>query len=662
MINNPVLSSIPWPGRKLFGVLGLIAILIFGLCYYGSYALSGLDIMGEGGTVAVIAQRILQGQRPIVDTFLGYNLLWFLPIVGLFKIFGPNFTAVRLFFFALCTLTALLGYRAVLRSTGRVWLAAVVGVLLVLVPGMQFRNYMGFLGVANLACLLEVFVLPQPRLRGRLAWAAVAAAMLGITFLIRIDLGIFFLLIALAGIVLNLGLGQGGRAARLATSGVFLVLIPGMFIATHEPVDVYAARHGFRAQFRAQYEYYVSYLAARFHDLATKLQPNTTDWRSPRAGLSVRPALQPVAGTPATGAADNPQNGRTVQDDTTLQEGKAEVDRRMRPLPPLRDVFLAERSKQRELAFIIYYPVFAAGLIGTVLAGLFVLAFRRPSVRASLFSLFIALASTLTLFPQYLFFRPDPPHVSEMMCPFMVFAGLAAAPALARCRKSRPAWLRIMASVWLLLTAVHLGIYTRYGLGRPSMGSIAIKQPHEVKFTADNGVVAYLPPDQKMQFQQLYRLIHRYAAPDDYVICYPYGPTVNFMTNRPSYQWNLYVDNVTRPDGFDAFAIGQIEHYRPAVVLVDDVPMNETPSSRFSVWAAPTLAYLRQHYHYAGFYVRNEVYVRDFNHVENATNATSGKMPQMEEVSSAGCRVSGVESNATSNRHLYLWHSALPRR
>jgi hypothetical protein len=621
MINDPVVASSPLPGRKPFGVLGLIATLVFGLCYYGSYALSGLEIMGEGGTVAVIAQRILQGQRPIVDTFLGYNLLWFLPIVELFKVFGPNFTAVRLFFFALCTLTASVGYLAVLRSTGRIWLATVVGVLLVLVPGMQFRNYMGFLGVANLACLLEVFVLPQPRLRRRLAWAAVAAVLLGITFLIRIDLGIFFLLVALAGIVLNLGLGQGSRAARLATSGTFLVLIPGMFIATHAPVDAYAARHGFRSQFWAQYEYYVSYLEARVHDLATKLRPNTTDWRSPRTELSTRPALQPVANT--TGAIDNLQSGKTVQDDTTLQEGKAEVDRSVRPLPPLRDLFLAKRSKQRELAFIIYYPVFAALLIGTVLLGLLVLAFRRPSVRAPLFSSFIALASTLTLFPQYLFFRPDPPHVSEMMCPFMVFAGLAAALALALCRKPRPAWLRITALLWLILTAVHLGIYTRYGLGRPSMGSIAIKQPHEVKFTADNGVIAYLPADQKMQFQQLYRLIHRYAGPDDYVICYPYGPTVNFMTNRPSYQWNLYVDNATRPDGFDAHAIGEIERYRPAVVLVDDVPMNETPSSRFSVWAAPTLAYLRQRYHYVGFYVRNEVYVHDFEHIENATNATA---------------------------------------
>ena len=101
VVNDPVISPARLFARKPFAALGPLVLLIFALCYYGVYALSGLDIMGEGGTTAVIAQRLLEGQRPIVDTFLGYNLLWFLPIVGLFKIFGPNFTAIRLFFFGL---------------------------------------------------------------------------------------------------------------------------------------------------------------------------------------------------------------------------------------------------------------------------------------------------------------------------------------------------------------------------------------------------------------------------------------------------------------------------------------------------------------------------------------------------------------------------------
>ena len=61
-----------------------VVLFIFALVYYGSYAFSGLDLNGEGGTIAVVADRIRHGSRPFVDTFLGYNLLWFYPIVWLF--------------------------------------------------------------------------------------------------------------------------------------------------------------------------------------------------------------------------------------------------------------------------------------------------------------------------------------------------------------------------------------------------------------------------------------------------------------------------------------------------------------------------------------------------------------------------------------------------
>ena|ERR1700756_1310532 len=88
-----------------------VGLLLFALVYYGSYAFCGLDLNGEGGTIAVIADRIRHGYRPFVDTFLGYNLLWFYPIVWSFRIFGPNFGAVRIFFFALSVIMALLAYR-----------------------------------------------------------------------------------------------------------------------------------------------------------------------------------------------------------------------------------------------------------------------------------------------------------------------------------------------------------------------------------------------------------------------------------------------------------------------------------------------------------------------------------------------------------------------
>ena len=129
-------SSLRWLPWLLLGIA---------IAYYATYALSGLDLGGEGGTTAVIAQRLLDGQRPFVDTFLGYNLLWFYPLVWLFQIFGPNFTVVRIFFFVLSIITALLAYRTVRRVSDSAWLAFVCALVLILIPGIQFRNYLGLL-------------------------------------------------------------------------------------------------------------------------------------------------------------------------------------------------------------------------------------------------------------------------------------------------------------------------------------------------------------------------------------------------------------------------------------------------------------------------------------------------------------------------------------
>ena len=73
---------------------------IFAVIYYACYYRSGLNFSGEGGTVAIVALRLLDGQRPIVDTFLGYNVMWFYPVVWLFQLTGPDYTALRIFFFA----------------------------------------------------------------------------------------------------------------------------------------------------------------------------------------------------------------------------------------------------------------------------------------------------------------------------------------------------------------------------------------------------------------------------------------------------------------------------------------------------------------------------------------------------------------------------------
>jgi hypothetical protein len=583
-----------------------VALLVFAVIYYGSYAFSGLDLNGEGGTIAVIADRIRHGSRPFVDTFLGYNLLWFYPIVWLFRLFGPNFTAVRMFFFALSVVMALFAYRTVLRATGRPLLSLAVGIILTLIPGIQFRNYLPFFGVVDQMVILEAFGLPHRNRRARLVWIAAATLLVSTTFLVRIDLGLFFAAVLIGSAVAYAILGAEPLRARLQALVAGVLLLPISFCALHLPIDYYAQARGFGDAFRSQYTSQITDLDDRVMHLLP--QPPATK------------------AAPLAKASPNPRSAQQSSEALTPTENN---DRSNRPLPRWTDMFTSRWGKTRILVFLIYYPL-VAGL--AVAGGTLALAFGSLSASSrkvlsagsrqvqpaksalghragtDALSLGISLASAFTLFPQYFFFRPDPQHVSEMMCVFLVTTACSCAIALDRLRSTNR-WLGGVLIGWVALCLLSVYLYCDYGLAVPWMGSIARKKPNEVWFKADNGVTALLTPVDAKESRDLYETIVGHSNRNDYVICFPYAPTVNFMTNRRSYLYNLYIDNATRPANFDVKAIADIERYRPAAILIDDDPMNVVAASRFSVWAARTAAYVREHYRYAGTFRRNDVYL-----------------------------------------------------
>jgi hypothetical protein len=558
-------------------------LLGIALAYYAMYALSGLDLGGEGGTTAVIAQRLLEGQRPFIDTFLGYNLLWFYPFVWLFQIFGPNFTVVRVFFFVLSTITALLAYRTVLRVSNSKLLAFGCALVLILIPGIQFRNYLGLIGVGNLAALLEAFGLPHRSPKHRLIWIIVATLGLALTFLIRIELGFFFCGAALASVVAYLFLGEDTVRRRLSNAVVTIIAVPVTFLVVHLPVSYYAEQHGFAAAFWEEYLSYWQFIEEKAESVAG-VEPVKSNHPT-----QLPPRIRPVANaTPAPSVAD----------------------RSTRKLPAWTQMFTEKFGKRRILVFLLYYPILSGAILAVAALFLAVSGMirNRANEKSEALVLIIGLVSAFTLFPQYFFFRPDPQHLSEMMCPFLVVSACSFGMAMRRWNSPK-SWWRWCTRLWLLFLLVQLWFYLDYGLAVPWMGSIGRKKPNEQFFQADNGVLAYLPKEQKPDYEALYQTVIRNSAQNDWVICYPYAPTVNFMTNRRSYLYNLYVDNATRPATFDQEAIAAIEQKKPAVILIDDDPINATESSRFSVWAATTLAYIKSHYRYIGTYVRNEVYV-----------------------------------------------------
>jgi hypothetical protein len=573
------------------GAWRIVGLILFAFLYYSSYGLSGLELRGEGGTIAVIAQRILEGERPLADTFLGYNVFWFYPIVALFAITGPNFLVVRLFFYLLSIVTAVLGYRAVWRASGRPLLSLLAAVIIILIPGMQFRTYMGLLAVANLYFFLEVFALKNSD-RSRLVWLIGSGLFLGLTFLVRIDLGILFSMLALGSLVVYplIDLRSWKRRARF--SALALAVYATLIVLVHIPVDRFAAQTGFRNEFRSQYVYWINDVASYLNTVsnsATKVFGEA----STSTGTKAKPAPVPI-----------PKEGSQIDVDSNN-------DHRTRPRPPISDIFLASSSGARHLAFLIYYPIAGGAIIVVLSTLLFLNGWRtgNPELNREAFALLIATGSALTLLPQYFLFRPDPPHVSEMMCPFVIAAAIAFHTALsARHPSSRT--IRSVGVLYAILATIHIALYLEYGIKRPSMGSCAIKSRSEVFFKADNGVSGYLPRDKAAEYQSLYQTIINHSTPKDYVVCFPYQPMVNFMTNRRSYLYNLYVDNASAPPKFNEQAIAEIAKYKPAAIVIDDVAMNQIPASRFTVWAAPVYQYIKDHYDYAATEAGNEIYLR----------------------------------------------------
>jgi hypothetical protein len=581
---------------------GVWIVLLVAMVYYGSYYRSGLRLTGEGGTVAVIAMRLMEGQRPLVDTFLGYNLMWFYPVVWLFQLTGPNYIALTIFFFSLCATTGMLAFLIVRKISKTGWFAFFTALGPVLIPGMMFRNYMGFLVVLNMLCLLQAYVFEQPRRWKQLVWMALAGIALGITYLFRIDLGSFFTLILLGLAVLYcLGKrGEGGSRLPLAAAG--LVLTALLFLATHAPFYLDAVRRGYAREFVAQYSGWIGmvrYLASQ--QIAKSSPPPVS-----RAATE-----NPAPANQSSEAASN-ENGRPGKEVETGDLDAAEYLQRS----PLSQLTGNETFRNKAFVLITYFPILLAALILFVSGFVFLAALWRGdfALRTEALAVLIATGSALTVFPQFFFFRPDTPHLSEFMVPFMIALSCAGWTFVRWSRAGVVAW--IFTGVFLAVAFADVGLYFYHTFPKESAGTIAARSKRRYELVAENGVRVRLKLREREELQKLCEVIKAHTRAGDYLVTYPYSPTVNFMTDRRSYEYNLYVDNAYNVSGFHADTLREVEKFRPAAILIDNRAINKAEASRFKNWARETYDWVREHYSYAGTFRRQEVYLRPDLHKE----------------------------------------------
>jgi hypothetical protein len=569
-------------------VLGPLLLLVFALIYYGQFYRSGLNLGGEGGTNAVIALRLMEGQRPIADTFLGYNVMWFYPIVWLFQITGPDFNAMRVFFYVLCFLSSVLGFLIVRRVTGLGWLALITGILLLVLPGMLFRNYMGLLPLLNAYVLLQAFVLRDKMGMSRSVWALVSGAVLGLTYLIRIDVGVFFTPIYLGTILLLPFASPSGFLRRIPMAVGTLLLVATAAFALHVPFYLHAKALGFEKNFVNQYSGIwglIQYEAKR------------------QIFDRVRPSSGPASSTLKSDDLEIRYASTTVEQPANEESGT-------RPRPSLSEAF--EQDSWYEASFILslYLPltVSLCILVGSGYALVLSLIRSDAALKQDALTAGVTLGASLTLFPQYFFFRPDVPHLAEFMIPFLVTMVCCAFLFLRRTWEHP--WFRLPAILFAGLCVLTQTAFASHAYFRESSGSIEVRYKRTSEFVAENGVRALVRKRDLEGLETLRDAVLRHSEPHEWVVTYPYSPTINFMTNRRSYLYNLYVDNVTAPRDFDARTIREIQEFRPAVIVIDDRAINKTDGSRFSNWARGALRYIQSEYVQVAEFRTNAVYAR----------------------------------------------------
>ncbi|MFZ4115527.1 MAG: hypothetical protein ACOYK6_02245 [Chthoniobacterales bacterium] len=557
--------------RFLFYNACPLILLLFALFYYGSYYRCSLYPSGEGGVEGITALRLLSGKIPIVEVALNYNLLWFYPIVVLFKLVGPSYTALRIYFFSIATITGLLAFFIVKKTTRQYWLALLAGILALLLPGQLFRNYMAFTVMLNMFLFLKTFVLPCRNFKTHLLWMAATGCSLGVTFLIRIDLG-FFLSLLFLGLVLIYPWIKSRQSESfslkkrlLIASAAFFLAIAG-FLLLHIPAYLHAEKRGFAVPFVTQYGQWPHMIISQ----ATQLIKTTLNNKAPLSTAS-------YASAPST----------------TATSSSSVVVRSNLVRPSLKSIDIRERIT----ALNIYLPILCALLLLLVIALFFFLgiAQKEPSVFHASWIFLVMLGSSLTLFPQYFFWRPDMVHLSEFMVP-MTTTLLVASFSVWNIRKKIIWFFQPLLFLFLCFSILDLVLYFINGAQSQSTGGIAISQRRTQEFIGANDVRVKLAPHEFEEATAISQSILAHSKADEYVVCYPYNPEINFMTDRPSYRQNLYSDDMTATPNFDQTTIAEIEKYQPAVIVITDWPINGTEHSRFSNWAATTYHYIQSHY------------------------------------------------------------------
>ncbi len=564
-------ALLPNSGSVLKDLTVALALIVTAVAYYGHYYDHGFNVSDEGSAV-LITQRLLEGERPFLDVEIGYGLLWFYPLVLLFKWTGVSFIALRIYFFALATATAVLAFLTVRRHTERRGLAAAVALLILALPGTPHKTYIPLIVAANMFCL--PLLGPGHRELSRIQ-VLVPGLVAAISFHIRPDLGLVAMLVLLAVLTLQALTRPRDWRRRRAQLGRIAVYLSTATLVPTLPLIMVARSQGFLDPF-------LDLLRQPFVLLAEILGSVWSQMGNIVAMILWTPvAWANPAQTPATAA--------------TAEAGKT-----MARLP-----FAAIwQGPKHDLAILTYLPILTLVLLGLFIGGTVL---RRgvpskPSSEALGFAAILGL--TCSTYPQFFLFRPDLPHLSQFMPGYLVLVGiylgkwLPATPGLlqaggAASRLERRLDLLVRWATAGLLLA-HVVFYVWYAIPRPGTGSIALARDRTERFQGANGVDIAVTPQERRYLNRVTRMVMDHTTEDEVLLCVPYCPGINVMTDRRTILRRLYLDDgmLTLEPDWQQRITEQIDFERVPLIIVRDWAPNRTEISRFKNWASVVMSHL----------------------------------------------------------------------
>jgi len=511
------------------------AIAAVSAAYYALYLNVGFS-PADDGNYAQIAYELYLG-TPVEDLTLSYGLVWFKLGEILFDLFGPSYLSVKMIFFTAIAITNVLLFYTVLALTGSRGLALAMTAVTLSVPAFPATAFYSLCILMNAAAQMRFAArMPDNTIKD----AAIAGAVLSVSFLIRPDFGYIWT------VPLILLLGLSAMRSRGGTAFGHLVAATAVgFIAIQVPALMIAWDSGLLSSVVTPYLSYPAMMADYAFTGLQSLLPGQT---------------QQLSGVGAT----------------TLQR------------PPLAALVSAD-AESSSLAILIYAPLLfmllSLGLFSTTLfkQG------RDVDVQLAAKSL-VALFAAGAAFPHYFFYRPDISHVANFMPGYMVLA----AALIWQLKNIKGARLSTTLAGGAL--ALHLGLYIWVGVQSQGTGSIAVKAGRTESFVAENGIHTSVSAFEKQQYEFVRDIILANSAPGDSIVCVPYCPGFAFMTERRMLFSNFYVDDSTliSDPQWISNAITKTRANRPPVVIVMDWAINGTEISRFENWAAAYVKFLKE--------------------------------------------------------------------